>query len=109
MIGWYAYLWGRRSTARVLHLACRRPEVAGAVLGELIEHAGNAGVAAISGRVEPHLHAPLRERSVALGYGLQPLIHSRDPELLALLAGEASRLTELDSVDSQWWTLAPAA
>ena len=101
-VGWYAYLPRRRTASRVLHLAALDRRV-DAVLYELITHARASGASALSGRVEPHLAQPVRDRIAALGFGLQPLRHSRNPELETVLASSASLLTELDSVDSSWW------
>jgi hypothetical protein len=105
VLGWYAYILRDKTAARLLHLAARDTTSVGLVLAEAAAHARESGAYALAGRAEPHMHTALRERFAALGYGLQPLVHSRDPELLAVLAGAGSLLTELDSVDSEWWTV----
>jgi hypothetical protein len=43
------------------------------------------------------LVVPLRRRLAILGFARQPVIHSRDPELLATLGTAGSLLTRLDS------------
>ena len=102
-VGWYAYLPRRRSASRVLNLTAPESQ-ADAVLEELIRHARAQNCAVLTGRVEPHLAGPLRRRFAALGFGIQPLIHTHDPELDAALATSSSLLTELDCVDSEWWS-----
>lgn len=67
--------------------------------GDFIRDAARRGIASACGRAEPHLHRALRDRYAAVGYGLQPVVHWRDPEL----ASSQALLTELDSVDSEWW------
>lgn len=103
-IGWYAYLRRGSSPARLLHLAARDAAATADVLTELTSQAAASGVTAIAGRAEPHLHWPLRDRFAALGYGVQPVLHCSDPELRAVLSTDRSLLTELDSVDSEWWS-----
>jgi hypothetical protein len=67
-----------------------------AVFGELVRDARERGSAVLAGRYEPHLRTPLSERSAVLGFARCPLIHSRDPEVSALLATDSSLLTDLD-------------
>lgn len=105
VLGWYAYILRDKTTSRLLHLAAGDAASVSLVLAEAAAHARASGAYALAGRAEPHMHGALRERFAGLGYGLQPLVHSRDPEVLALLAGDGSLLTELDSVDSEWWTV----
>jgi hypothetical protein len=94
-IGWYAYLLRPGGVSRVLHVAAAG-RVAAPVLDDLIAHATDAGTAVLAGRAEPHLEAALRERMAALGYGPQPVIRARDPELAATLATGDAVLTALD-------------
>ena len=82
--------------ARVLHVSASARE-ADSVLAELLAHARQAGVAVASGRLEPHLVVPLRRRIAVVGFARQPVIHSHDPELLAVLASDDSLLTRLDA------------
>ncbi len=100
-IGWYAYIAGA-VVGRVVHLATGVRE-AEAVIADLVEDARGRGVAVLSGRLEPHLDEPLRRRFAVIGFAQRPMIHARDPELLATLASSKSLLTEIDLVDSEWW------
>jgi hypothetical protein len=100
-IGWYAYLSAPDGTSRVLHLCAPEVEVE-AVFGELAEHARANGSAALTGRLEPHLEAPLRRRLAAIGFARQPIIHVRDPEVHAVLATSSALLTHLDG---EWYVI----
>jgi hypothetical protein len=95
-IGWYVYLPRRARASRVLHLS-GSPRHVDAVLGELIQDAMRRGVHVLAGRLEPHLDQPLQRRLAAVGLARSPVIHVRDAELRATLAGQASLLTQLDS------------
>jgi hypothetical protein len=100
-IGLYACISGRGGGIRVLHLSGRDREIS-PVMGELVEYARRNGARFLFGRMEPHLDAPVRERLAAIGLARRPIVHSRDPELLAVLQTEAALLTRLDS---EWfWT-----
>ena len=100
-IGLYACLPSRGRGIRVLHLSGREPDIS-AVMGELVEHARGNGARFLFGRMEPHLDAPVRQRLAAIGLARRPIVHSRDPELLAALQTDAALLTRLDS---EWfWT-----
>lgn len=98
-VGWYAYLPSRGGTSRVLHVLARERE-AQAVVADLIANARSEGSAILAGRLEPHLARPMRDRLAALGFARQPVIHTEDPEIDALLATGASLLTQLDS---EWY------
>ena len=92
-IGWYAYLVDLEGVSRVLEISCGERE-ADAVLGELLESARERGAPVISGRVEPHLLAPLRRRIAVLGFARQPVIHTHDAEIDALLVEQANSLLQ---------------
>jgi hypothetical protein len=94
-VGWYAYVLRPGGTSRVLHVSGPARDL-DSVFGELVEHARARGSAALSGRMEPHLHDPLRRRAAALGFALRPVLHVRDPRIEALLATEQSLLTRLE-------------
>jgi hypothetical protein len=94
-IGWYAYTV-EGGVARVLQISAAEREV-DSVLGELLLHAREQRTAVVSGRLEPHLLTPLRRRLAVLGFARQPVIHTRDPELLAALGSDDSLLSRLDS------------
>jgi hypothetical protein len=98
-IGWYAYLPRPGGVSRVLHLDALQAE-ADAVVGELIESAQGQRSAVLAGRMEPALEAPLHRRFAVLGFARRPVIHTRDLEVKAALATDASLLTQLDS---EWW------
>jgi ribosomal protein S18 acetylase RimI-like enzyme len=99
-IGWYAIV--RPSTGvvtRVLHLSALPTQV-DSVVGELVERARDSGSAVLAGRFEPHLGEPLRHRWAVMGLARRPMLHTRDPEILALLATSSSLLTRLDG---EWY------
>jgi hypothetical protein len=99
-IGWYAVVQPPAGVAsRVLHLSAL-PADADAVIGELVEHARDSGHAVLAGRFEPLLGEALRNRWAVMGLARRPMIHTRDPELQALLATDSSLLTRLDS---EWY------
>jgi hypothetical protein len=100
-VGWYAYVLRPGRTSRVLHVAAGVKDV-DATLGELVAHARGAGSAALAGRLEPHLEDPLRRRAPALGFARVPLVHSRDPALLAALASSGAILSQLDG---EWFLI----
>ena len=95
-IGWYAYVLRPGDTSRVLNLTVLENE-GDAVLAELVDHARAHGSTALAGRLEPHLAWPLRRRLAVMGLARQPVIHTHDLELRALLATSSSLLTQLDS------------
>jgi hypothetical protein len=98
-IGWYAYVLRPGGTSRVLHVSGPVRDL-DAVVGELIEHARAHGGVALTGRMEPHLHAPLRRRAAPLWYARGAVVHSPDPRIAALLASERSLLTRLEG---EWY------
>jgi hypothetical protein len=95
-IGWYVYVFDGLGPAKVLQVGASEAE-AEAVVGEMVEHAKSSGAVLISGRLEPHLVAPLRRRLAVVGFARQPTIHSPDPELLGTLQTPGTLLTRLDS------------
>jgi hypothetical protein len=101
-VGWYVYLPRRERASRVLNLTAHERH-AEAVVADLVADARAQGCAVLTGRLEPNLTWPLRDRYAILGFGLQPMLHTHRPELGALLTTWWSALTELDCVDSAWW------
>jgi hypothetical protein len=95
-LGWYAYVTRPGGTSRLLHLMAGERD-ADAVLNELLNHAREQGSAVVTGRLEPHLSGPLQHLQPVLGFARQPVIHSHDPEVRAILATSSSLLTQLDS------------
>lgn len=100
-VGSYVYLQ-RPGVARVVHVAAAHGDVE-AVFAAMLGEARARGVAALSGRLEPHLDEPVRRRYAALGLGQLPLVHARDSALRLATTSSASLLSELDLVDSEWW------
>jgi hypothetical protein len=100
-LGWYAYLL-RPTASRVLAIAAPAMQ-ADAVLGDLLRDARDRGTSVVSGRLEPHLDQALRGQPAVLALSQQPIIHAREPEVLAALTSSSSLLTELDLIDSEYW------
>lgn len=100
-IGWYVYA-PRPMMSRVIHLAGDRRRI-GDVFSHLVVDARERGCSMLSGRLEPHLDQPLRQRLAGIALTQRPLVHARDPALLAALASDASLISELELVDSEWW------
>jgi hypothetical protein len=98
-IGWYAYLCRRGGASRVLHVCGREAEME-AVVAELVDDARRRGSAVLTGRFEPQLRTPLSRSSAVLGLARCPMIHSRELDVRALLATDASLLT---SLDGEWF------
>jgi GNAT superfamily N-acetyltransferase len=73
---------------------------AGLLLDELFHSAAAAGSAAISGRLEPHLHAALRKRRCLVSRSEWALVSSSEERLLATVATGRALLTRLDG---EWW------
>ena len=98
-LGWYVAYFPRGGIAQVLQVAAQGDDV-GAVLDELFAQASSAGVAAVSGRLEPHLVDAVSDRRCIIRRTSRVLVHAKDPEIAsAVLAGE-SFLTRLDG---EWW------
>lgn len=94
-IGWYAYLCRPGGASRVLHLCGPNAEL-DSVLAELVRDASGRGTAVLTGRFEPHLREALGRRGAVMGLARGPMLHSRELDLRALLATDASLLTDLD-------------
>lgn len=95
VIGCYAVVPNRARGLRVIHLSALEREV-DAVFAELVQEARRRGAHVLSGRLEPHVEAPVRRRLAVIGLARRPVIHSHDPELLAALQTDAALLTQLD-------------
>ena len=99
VLGWYIAYFPRGGIAQVLQVAAQGDDV-GVVLDELFAHASAASVAAVSGRLEPHLVDAVSDRRCIIRRTSKVLVHAKDPEITrAVLAGE-SFLTRLDG---EWW------
>lgn len=95
-IGWYAHVPVSPVVVRVLHLFAGEQDTPN-VLGELLVSARVSGAAAICGRVEPHLTRTLGARRTLVGFARRPWIHTREPEIRALLGSSDAAVTQLDS------------
>jgi hypothetical protein len=95
-VGWYAYLPRTATASRVLHV-CASDRHAEMVLDELVADARGRGARVLAGRLEPHLDGALQRRMAAIGLSRAPVLHAKDPELRAALAGSDGLLTQLDS------------
>jgi GNAT superfamily N-acetyltransferase len=100
-IGWFAYIVDLEGVSRVLEISCSERD-ADAVLGELLARAAEKGSPVISGRVEPHLLAPLRRRIAVLGFARQPVIHTHNAEIDALLSSSDSLYSRLAA---EWFAI----
>jgi len=94
--GWFLYFAPRGGIARVVQVAAM-PRHYEDVLSHLFADADAIGVAALQGRMEARLVAPLRTMGVSLHYDHSlSLIHSRDPRVYAAVLGGESMLSRLD-------------
>jgi hypothetical protein len=98
VLGWHGAYIRRGARSRVIVVSARRRE-ADAVVGDLFEHARAKGAALITGRMEPHLTAPLLRRLCVLGSASRCLAHARDPALVDLLLGGGA----ISRMDGEWW------
>lgn len=99
--GWFICHSRPGGLCRVLQVAAT-PRTADAVLNQLSCWAWEAGAAALVGRIDPHIVAPLAAIPSVVRYSSSGwvLVHARDPELLgAILAGHAF----LTRLDAEWW------
>lgn len=65
-------------------------------MGDLVEHARSEGRTVLSGRLEPRLEDALSRRKAVLGIARQPVVHSRDDNVRALLGSGSALITQLD-------------
>ena len=99
VLGWYIAYFPRGGVAQVLQVAAQADD-AGTVLDELFVQASAAGVAAVCGRLEPHLVDAVTDRHCIIRRTSKVLVHAKDPEIArAVLAGEAF----LTRLDGEWW------
>lgn len=100
LLGWYVYHAAVGGSARVVHVAAR-PRAAGIVLDHLFLEASQHGCTAVTGRFDSRLVAALAERQgFVYGPDAWVLVHSRNPELLSVVARDEATLTRLDG---EWW------
>lgn len=98
-LGWYVYYLLAGEGCQVVQVAARDRR-AGEVLDALFADVVEQGGAGAQGRVEPRLLAALAARGAVYRYSGRSLVHSRDPELLAVLAAGQALLSRLDG---DWW------
>jgi len=99
VLGWYVYFLLRDESCQVLQIAAHDRH-AGAVLDNLFAHAVAGGGAAVQGRVEAHILAPLAHRGALFRFSARSLVHSRHPELLGAITSGHALLTRLEG---EWW------
>jgi hypothetical protein len=98
-LGWYVYYLLPGEGCQVIQVAARDRH-AGDVLDALFADAVEHGGAGLQGRVEPRLLAALAHRGSVFRFSARSLVHSRDPELLAVLAAGQALLSRLEG---DWW------
>jgi hypothetical protein len=94
-IGWYAYLAGEGGTGQVLHVGAARDR-SDAVFADLVRDATEGRMRMLTGRTEPHLLGPLRQRLAIFGLARQPVIHAADPALAAAAMTPGAQISRLD-------------
>lgn len=97
--GWYLCFLPENGIAQVLQVGVPGPDP-GPVLDHLAWYAHEQGAAALHGRMEPVTAGLLGARGTLLRTTSWALVHSTDPEILALLGGPRSLLSRLDG---EWW------
>jgi hypothetical protein len=99
VLGWYVYFLLPHESCQVLQIAAHDRH-AGAVLDNLFTHATANGGAAVQGRVEAHILAPLANRGALFRFSARSLVHSRNPDLLGAITSGHALLTRLEG---EWW------
>jgi hypothetical protein len=97
VLGWYVAYLQRRGLSQVMQIVARDRDVA-AVLDHLFHDAQSAGVAALTGQLEPCLFEVLSQRSrrCFLHLSANFLVYSRNPAVInPILLGEAM-ITRMD-------------
>ena len=99
VLGWYVYYLLVGAGCQVVHVAARDRH-AGDVLEVLFADAIDRGGAGVQGRVEPRILGALAHRGALFRFSARSLVHSHDPEVLAVLASNQALLTRLEG---DWW------
>ena len=94
-VGWYVYHLLPSGISDVLQVAAASREAAG-VIDDLVRHARAGGAAALRGRLEPRLLAPLGERRCVFRYNGRALIHARNREIIGAIESGDALLTRMD-------------
>lgn len=92
--GWFLYLLPPGGVAQVLQVGVTGH--ADVVLDHLFRQAWSDGAAGVLGRLEPPLAGVLARPGVVLRRTARALVHSPDPEVLAVLGSTKSLLSHLD-------------
>jgi GNAT superfamily N-acetyltransferase len=92
--GWFLYLLVPGGVAQVLQVGVTGDGEA--VIDHLLRQAWSDGAAGVLGRLEPALTGVLDRPGVVLRRSARALVHSSDPELLALLGSPRALLSHLD-------------
>jgi hypothetical protein len=98
-LGWYVYYLLAGEGCQVVHIANsdrHADDVLEALFADISEHDG----AGAQGRVEPRLLSALAQRGALFRFSARSLVHSKEPELLAVLAAGRALLTRLEG---DWW------
>jgi hypothetical protein len=100
VLGWYVYYLKPGGISQVQQIAAPQRHVE-KVLDHLFDDARSWGAAAVQGRVEPLLLAPLSRRRCLLHFsGYLVLVHARDSELLYAIASGQALMTRMEG---EWW------
>ena len=101
LLGWYVFFEKDKNLAKVVQLIAVDGRMDD-ILDSLFQYAANLGCVGIGGRVEPELVEGLARKGCHFRYGgPRSLIHSRNPEILAMLHSRQAIMTRLDG---EWWT-----
>ncbi len=100
-IGWYLYSGSRGAVGAVVQVGAR-PGCAEEVLDHLFYHAGQQGLIAVSGQVDPALFPVLAGKHCLFHHdgGSLLLVHSKHPDLLQAIHRGDAFLTRLEG---EWW------
>jgi hypothetical protein len=98
-LGWYIYFAQPGEGCQLIQLAAQERHE-GRVLDNLFAHAVAHGGAAVQGRVEARILAPLAHRGAVFRFSPRSLVHSADSDLLGAITSGHALLTRLDG---EWW------
>ena len=99
VLGWYVTYSKPGGVGQVMQIAAADTDMA-AVIDHLFHQARRSGMTALEGRLEGALYEPLMGRRCLLRYGSRVVAHSREPELLRVVALGGAFLTRMDG---EWW------
>ena len=99
VLGWYVYFALADEGCQLLQLAAQDRQE-GAILDNLFAHAVAQGGAAVQGRVEGRIIAPLGHRGAVFRYSPRSLVYTTNTDLLGAIASGHALLTRLEG---EWW------